>query len=499
MNTSSDETPGAAASEEPSSVTGEATEPLSQTAAATPVEPPADAPAPAAPVEPSMAPVEPPAAASVEPPAAGAAPVVSDSSGRPTYPSGLPGGLRRQGWMAALAVVAALGLLAGAFAVGVLVASDDSGPDPAAQTLVAASNDEAPSEAPAAVGSAAEPADGGAAVPSPLPTEPGPLAGVEADEPVAAVARVLTPSVVVITSGEGQGSGIVWDADAGYVVTNQHVVNGSETVEVTFSDGTRTEAEVLGGSPYHDVAVVRVDPDSTDMVPAAFAGQSTVEVGQLAVAVGAPFGMPESVTAGVVSAIRVVAAGGIPGPFEPPEGFGDGFGFDFDFGDLPDRSDFPEPIPVRMIQTDAPINTGSSGGALADRQGRVIGMNTMIQTGGLSTANVGVGFALPSDTVLLIAQRVVDGESLELGFLGITSSDDGSGEIRIGSVAEGSPADEAGLLADDVIAALDGEPMDGIIELSAAIKLRQPGERVELTVDRNGETRTVTVELGTYE
>ena len=496
MDTTSDVTPGSATPEDSG-----ATE-HSQAAASAETDS-AEDPA-AAPVETSVAPVEPPAAAPaaaapVEPTAAGAAPVVSDSSGRPTYPSGLPGGLRRQGWMAALAVVAALGLLAGAFAVGVLVASDDSGPDPAAQTLVAASNDEAPSEAPAAVGSAAEPADGGAAVPSPLPTEPGPLAGVEADEPVAAVARVLTPSVVVITSGEGQGSGIVWDADAGYVVTNQHVVNGSETVEVTFSDGTRAEAEVLGGSPHHDVAVIRVDPDSTDMVPAAFAGQSTVEVGQLAVAVGAPFGMPESVTAGVVSAIRVVAAGGIPGPFEPPEGFGDGFGFDFDFGDLPDRSDFPEPIPVRMIQTDAPINTGSSGGALADRQGRVIGMNTMIQTGGLSTANVGVGFALPSDTVLLIAQRVVDGESLELGFLGITSSDDGSGEIRIGSVAEGSPADEAGLLADDVIAALDGEPMDGIIELSAAIKLRQPGESVELTVDRDGETRTVTVELGTYE
>lgn len=480
MNTSSDVTPGAAASEEPSS---DPSAPSEATGASSP-------PATGAEAIPAVAPPPP-----VDPPAA--APEGFDSSGRPTDPSGLPGGLRRQGWMAALAVVAALGLLAGAFAVGVLVASDDSGPDPAAQTLVAASNDEAPSEAPAAAGSAAAPTDGGAAVPSPLPTEPGPLAGVEAAEPVAAVARVLTPSVVVITSGEGQGSGIVWDAGEGYVVTNQHVVNGSETVEVTFSDGTRAEAEVLGGSPHHDVAVVRVDPDSTDMVPAAFAGQSTVQVGQLAVAVGAPFGMPESVTAGVVSAIRVVAAGGISDPFGVPEGFGDGFGFDF--GDLPDRSDFPEPIPVRMIQTDAPINTGSSGGALADRQGRVIGMNTMIQTGGLSTANVGVGFALPSDTVLLIAQRVVDGESLELGFLGITSSDDGSGEIRISDVSEGSPADEAGLLAGDVIAALDGEPMDGIIELSAAVKLRQPGERVELTVDRDGETRTVTVELGTYE
>lgn len=462
MDTASDVTPGSAASEDSG-----ATEP-SQAAASAET-------APAASTGPSGA---------------------SASSGMPTDPSGLPGGLRRQGWMAALAVVAALGLLAGAFAVGVLVASEGSGPDPAAQTLVAASNDEAPVEAPAAA-STAGPADGGAAVPSPLPPEPGPLAGVEADEPVAAVARVLNPSVVVITSGDGQGSGIVWDADEGYVVTNQHVVNGSETVEVVFSDGARTEGEVLGGSPHHDVAVVRVDPDSTDMVPAAFAGQSTVEVGQLAVAVGAPFGMPESVTAGVVSAIRVVAAGGIPGPFDPPEGFGDGFGFDF--GDLPDRSDFPEPIPVRMIQTDAPINTGSSGGALADRQGRVIGMNTMIQTGGLSTANVGVGFALPSDTVLLIAQRVVDGESLELGFLGITSSDDGSGEIRISDVSEGSPADEAGLLADDVIVAFDGEPMDGIVELSAAVKLRSPGERVELTVDRDGQTRTVTVELGTYE
>ena len=441
-------------------------------------------------------PVEPPAPSAASPGAS----TSSTSSGTPTDPSGLPGGLRRQGWMAALAVVAALGLLAGAFAVGVLVASDDSGPGPA-PTLVSASSgsDPEPGDSSAAQSApVAESAGGQAAGSNLVPTEPGPLAGFETDEPVVAVARVLTPSVVVIISGEGQGSGVVWDADEGYVVTNQHVVNGSETVEVIFSDGTRASGEVLGGSPHHDVAVVRVNPDSTDMVPAVFAGQSTVEVGQLAVAVGAPFGMPESVTAGVVSAVRVVAAGGIPGPFDPPDGFGDSDGFDFDFGDFPDRSDFPEPIPVRMIQTDAPINTGSSGGALADRQGRVVGMNTMIQTGGLN-ANVGVGFALPSDTVLLIAQRVVDGESLELGFIGITSSDDGSGEILVSDVAEGSPADEAGLLTGDVITALDGEPMNGILELSAAVKLHRPGDRVELTVDRDGEILAIGIELGTYE
>ena len=149
-----------------------------------------------------------------------------------------------------------------------------------------------------------------------------------------------------------------------------------------------------------------------------------------------------------------------------------------------------------MIQTDAAINRGNSGGALADLQGRVIGMNTMIRT--TSGSNIGLGFAVPSDTVDLIATRIVNGESLELGYLGIRGNAVESEDLGV-LVAEalpGSPAEEAGLLAGDVIVSLDAEPMHDITELSAAIKLRRPGETVELTIKRGGDLYVVTAVLG---
>ena len=150
-------------------------------------------------------------------------------------------------------------------------------------------------------------------------------------------------------------------------------------------------------------------------------------------------------------------------------------------------ADRNSPVPVEMIQTDAAINRGNSGGALADWRGRVIGMNTMIQT--TSGANIGLGFAVPSDTVELIAARIVAGESLELGYLGISgyASENGGPGVVVAEVLAGSPAEKAGLLAGDIIVSLDSEPMDDITQLSAAIKLRRPGETVELAVKRNGD------------
>ena len=267
--------------------------------------------------------------------------------------------------------------------------------------------------------------------------------------------------------GTGLGSGIVWDAESGYIVTNQHVVAGADQVRVTFSDGTRVDGEILGGSPGHDVAVIRVDPEATELVAATFAPTSSVRVGQLAVAIGSPFGLTGTVTAGIVSAVRIQI------------------------------SDPSFPVPLEMIQTDAAINSGNSGGALADWQGRVIGMNTLIRT--TSGGSIGLGFAVPSDTVELIAARVVNGESLDLGYLGISSQseqDDAVG-VTIIEVVPDSPADEAGLEVGDVILALDGEPVYDITELSALVKLRRPGERVELTIQRDVEVYAATVVLGT--
>ena len=315
---------------------------------------------------------------------------------------------------------------------------------------------------------------------TPPPAEPQYPAPAVAEEPVVAVAEALSESVVLVEVGPesasgvgfGLGSGIVWDAENGYIVTNQHVVEGSDTVTVTLSDGIRMEAEVVGGSSAHDVAVVRVDPEAAELVAAPFAPVSSVRVGQLAVAIGSPLGLTGTVTAGIVSAVRIQVQPGF---------------------------DRESPVPVEMIQTDAAINQGNSGGALADWQGRVIGMNTMIQT--TSGGNIGLGFAVPSDTVELIATRIVNGESLELGYLGISGQAAGDGDVGVVvmEVVPESPAEAAGLLAGDVIVSIDSEPMYDIFELSAAVKLRLPGDAVELTVRRGGDIYIATAVLDAVE
>lgn len=305
------------------------------------------------------------------------------------------------------------------------------------------------------------------------PTYPAPAA---TEEPVVLVARQVGPSVVRIEIEDGLasglGSGIVWDAENGYIVTNQHVVQDVEEVIVSFSDGTHVEGRVIGGSVAHDVAVIQVDPDEVDLVPAVLAPTESVRVGQVAVAIGSPFGLTGTVTAGIVSAVRIQVQGGADPAF---------------------------PVPLEMIQTDAAINRGNSGGALADWRGYVIGMNTLIQT--TSGGSIGLGFAVPSDTVELIATRIVKGESLELGYLGISSAPDDTDVIGvlIELVVAGSAAEQAGLEAGDLILALDDEPMRDISELSAAVKLRRPGEEIKLTVERGDEILVFGVTLGSPE
>jgi len=405
---------------------------------------------------------------------------------------------RRPAWqVAAVVILACLVLLAGT-TLGVILSNgpQDAGPAPglrpASPDEVAAVDDSgdpgageessgeqrAAGEAP--IGERSEPGEGASsdgpavalAEQVPDPTVPQYPAPTVSEEPVVAVAEALSPSVVLVEVdapiGFGLGSGIVWDADNGHIVTNQHVVEGAESVTVYLSDGTRLDGEVVGGSSGHDVAVVRVDPDAAELVAATFAPASSGRVGQLAVAIGSPLGLTGTVTAGIVSAVRIQVQGG---------------------------SDPNSPVPVEMIQTDAAINRGNSGGALADWQGRVIGMNTMIQTN--TGGSIGLGFAVPSDTVDLIATRIIKGESLELGYLGISgqaSEGDDVGVVVV-EVLPGSPAAEAGLEAGDVIISLGDEPMYDITELSAAIKLRRPGETVELTIKRGGDLYVATAVL----
>ncbi len=405
---------------------------------------------------------------------------------------------RRPAWQVAAVVILACLVLVAGTAVGVVLSNRPQDAGPALGLRPVSPDEVAPvdgSGAPAAgeqltgeqlaageleVDEGPEPGEGAPSdgpavalaeqVPDPaVPQYPAPTVS---EEPVVAVAEALSPSVVLVEVGApigfGLGSGIVWDAENGYIVTNQHVVEGVESVTIYLSDGARLEGEVVGGSSGHDVAVVRVDPEAAELVGATFAPASSVRVGQLAVAIGSPLGLTGTVTAGIVSAVRIQVQGG---------------------------ADPSSPVPVEMIQTDAAINRGNSGGALADSQGRVIGMNTMIQT--TTGGSIGLGFAVPSDTVDLIATRIVNGESLELGYLGI-SGQAGEGDdvgVVVAEVLPGSPAAEAGLAAGDVIISLGDEPMYDIAELSAAIKLRRPGDTVELTIRRGGDLYVATAVL----
>ncbi len=210
---------------------------------------------------------------------------------------------------------------------------------------------------------------------------------VAGEEPVADAAAVIVPSVVQIQSGGGVGSGVIYDSN-GLILTAAHVVAGADTVTVRFEDGEEVSGTVLGGTSGADVAVVQVD--RTGLPAAELALDEQARVGQMAIAVGSPWGLQGTVTSGIISAVD-----------QPVDG-------------------------NALLQTDAAINPGNSGGALVDREGRVLGINVSIFS--MSGANDGVGFAVPIDVAADLADRVVNGESLGFALLGVTGSDVESGQ-----------------------------------------------------------------------
>lgn len=296
------------------------------------------------------------------------------------------------------------------------------------------------------------------------------------DEPVVAVAEALADSVVLVTvPDQGHGSGIVFD-DEGRIVTNAHVVDAALEVVVTLPNGRQISAEVIGVDVRRDVAVLQLVEEQEILVPAVFAFGSDLEVGQLAVALGSPFDLERTVTAGIVSAIGRVM---------------DSYGCQSGIG--------AECAGVAMIQTDAPINPGNSGGPLADRDGRVIGMNTAIQSTGFGVAgNIGVGFAIPSDTIVLVARRLILGLPVGTAWLGIRGETPTDGRIGavVVEVVEGSPAAAAGLLAGDRIFRSDGRTIRDMSALRADIQIRLPGEKVDLEYERDGVIGVARVDLG---
>lgn len=301
--------------------------------------------------------------------------------------------------------------------------------------------------------------EAGAAVTTTL-AGPGSTIGDSA-EPVADVAAALSPSVVQIETRDGLGSGVVFRSD-GYILTAAHVVAGYGEVTVRLADGARLEGRVVGADENSDVAVVRVDETG---LPAALTAPGTeVRVGQMAIAIGSPWGLDQTVTSGVVSSVRRTVTG-------------------------------PDGIPRTMIQTDAPINPGNSGGALADRQGRVIGINDAIYS--RSGGSDGVGFAIPIDTALSVADRLIAGEEIRPALLGVNGTDPTTGPAGalITGVLPGSPADEAGLKVGDLVTGYGGQRIGTFADLGAAVRASQPGDTVDLTVTRADEQIGVEVTL----
>jgi len=289
---------------------------------------------------------------------------------------------------------------------------------------------------------------------------PTPTVAGDATEPVAAVAEAVAPAVVLISTGNGLGSGVIYDA-SGLVLTNAHVVDAARRVQVGLADGRTVEGEVLGADPATDIAVVQL-ADAGDL-PVARLAADEPRVGQLAVALGSPFGLEQTVTAGIVSAV-----------------------------DRPVPND--RGIAVNMLQTDAPINPGNSGGALANRYGEVIGINTAIFS--QSGENNGIGFAVPIATAARVAERIVRGEPLERARLGVEGDDRVAGPgALVGRVVPGGPADAAGIRAGDRIVTIDGEPVRSFRALQGEIGTRSPGDTVTLGIERDGSTLSVQVTL----
>ena len=306
-----------------------------------------------------------------------------------------------------------------------------------------------------------------------LPAAPGGVAPDARSRAVRDVYAKASPSVVFVRSREGSGvasgTGFVVDAD-GTIVTNAHVVAGSSNVQVRFEDnGDGVDAEVLGTDASSDIAVLRVDPSDTGGVkPLTLANSDSVRVGDLAIAIGYPLGLDRTATAGIVS--------GLGRAIKAPNGFS------ID----------------KVIQTDAPINPGNSGGPLLDAAGRVIGINSQIATTGGGGGSVGIGFAVPSNTVRQVVPRLRSGSSIKRAYLGIESGPSivGQGAL-VSNVVPGGPADQAGLQIGDTITRVAGEEIRAPEDISAGIESRSPGDEVDIELRRAGDERTVKVTLGT--
>jgi serine protease DegQ len=285
------------------------------------------------------------------------------------------------------------------------------------------------------------------------------------------VVQEVEPSIVAVVTEAGQGSGVIW-SEGGVVVTNNHVVEGASGIEVAFATGERVAADVRAADPRTDLAVLEVDREG---LPAAQFADALPRVGELAIALGNPLGFENTVTAGVVSGLhRAIPSGG------------------------------RTPALIDLIQTDAAISPGNSGGALVDAGGRVIGINVAYIPP--EARAVSIGFAIPAQEVVDVVTQLLESGEVEHAFLGVRpapltpqiaerfgiDTDEG---ILVFSVVPGSGAEEAGVQAGDIITRVGDTPIRQVEDLLSLLRERAPGDEIELRILREGEEQTIPVML----
>jgi putative serine protease PepD len=307
-----------------------------------------------------------------------------------------------------------------------------------------------------------------------------PAANTTTTSSLTQIYKEATPGVVDITVTESatsggfglgqqqtqaEGTGFVYDTK-GDIVTAAHVVDGATSIKVHFKDGTNATATLVGKDDSTDTAVIKVNVASSGLHPLTMGSSAAVQPGDEVVAIGSPFGLTETMTAGIVSATgRTITA---PNNFSISG----------------------------AIQTDAPINHGNSGGPLLNASGQVVGVNVQIDSN--SDGSEGVGFSTPIDTVKSVADTLISGGKVEHAYLGIQVSDAAnSGGAKVSSVVSGSPADNAGLKAGDVIVAVDAKSIATADDLTAIVNNYKPGDKATLKITSGGSTKSITVTFGT--
>lgn len=293
-------------------------------------------------------------------------------------------------------------------------------------------------------------------------------------EPIVGVVSRLEPSVVTITTGQGLGSGVVYEAN-GVIVTNAHVVGSATQVKVAFADSSQVTGQVTGSDDITDLAVVRVDRQG---LPAVTLRQDLPQPGETALAIGSPLGFENTVTEGIISGVS---------------------------RQIPASTTGGRPL-VDLIQTDAAISPGNSGGALIDNQGRLVGINEAYIPP--SAGAVSIGFAIPASTVADVADQLLKTGKVAHPFLGVSLSTltpeiaqalgmkVSSGAV-VRQVQSGSPADKAGIRTGDVIVGFNGQEIGSVGDLYAALRKVHPGDTVPVRLNRAGNDVDVRVALGT--